>query len=344
MNIPMRLISLAFVLSLVFLAFVLSERPFVSRAETAAEMKPYTETIPGTDVKFDMVPIPGGKFMMGSPESEAGRGKDEGPQHEVEIKPLWVGKLEVTWNEYDIYAFQLDVKKRKEMKLEPPSDNDKSADAVTHPTPPYTDMTFGKGHDGNPAICMTHHSALEYCRWLSAKTGKTYRLLTEAEWEYCARAGGKGAYGAGDDPKALDDYAWHKGNAGKKPQPVGKKKPNAWGLYDMQGNVSEWVLDFYKKDAYAQFKDKPAVQPVVLPTAKEYPYISKGGSWQDQPEGLRIARRIVSDEDYSIQDPQLPQSIWWHTDALHVGFRICRPLEEQENLKGFASPIKKVER
>jgi formylglycine-generating enzyme required for sulfatase activity len=230
------------------------------------------------------------------------------------------------------------------MKLEPASDQDKTADAVTHPTPPYTDMTFGKGHDKNPAICMTHHSALEYCRWLSAKTGKNYRLLTEAEWEYCARAGGKGAYGMGDDPKALDEYAWSKENANKKPQLIGQKKPNAWGLHDMLGNVSEWVFDLYTKDYHEKLAGKVAVEPVVLPTPKEYPYISKGGSWQDKAEGLRIARRIVSNDDYSIQDPQLPQSIWWHTDALHVGFRICRPIDEKDELKGFVSPIKKTER
>ncbi|HLX64157.1 MAG TPA: formylglycine-generating enzyme family protein [Planctomycetota bacterium] len=310
------------------------------RCETAAEMKPYSETIPGTDVKFDLVPIPGGKFMMGSPETEAGRGKDESPQHEVEIKPLWVGTCEVTWDEYDVFAFQMDIKKRKQMQIQP-NDLDKAADACTRPTPPYADMTFGKGHDRYPAMCITHHAAMEYCRWLSAKTGKDYRLLTEAEWEYCARAGGTKVYGVTDDPKALDDYAWHVGNAGKKPHPVGQKKPNAWGLYDMEGNVGEWVLDLYQKDYFEQFKGKTAVTPVLLPTDKEYPYNAKGGSWQDKPEDLRVARRLPSNDDYSIQDPQLPQSVWWHTDALHVGFRICRPLEEQENLKGFRSPIKR---
>src|SRR6185295_18371418 len=79
------------------------------RAESASDMKPYTEIIPGTDVKFEMVPIPGGKFTMGSPESEASRNADEGPAHEVEIKPMWVGKCEVTWDEYDLYCFSLDI-------------------------------------------------------------------------------------------------------------------------------------------------------------------------------------------------------------------------------------------
>jgi len=306
-------------------------------------MKAYTEPIPGTDVKFEMVPIPGGTFLMGSPESEPGRNPDEGPQHSVEIKPLWVGKYEVTWDEYDLYCFALDIKKKKSLNVDfaTQSATEKNADAVTRPTPPYADMTFKKGHDGNPAICMTHHAAQEYCRWISAKTGKTYRLLTEAEWEYACRAGSKTAYSFGDDPKMLGDYAWFSENSNNGPKKIGTKKPNAWGLYDMHGNVSEWVLDHYKKDAYAQFKDKVAVQPVILPTTEEYPYVSKGGSWDDKPKDLRSAVRRKSDEDYSIQDPQLPQSIWWHTDAVFVGFRICRPLEEQANLKGFASPIKR---
>ena len=312
------------------------------RAETAPELKAYTEALPGTDIKFEMLPIPGGKFMQGSAENEPGRNADEGPRHEVEIKPMWVSKYEVTWDEFDVYAYSIDIKMKKNNNVDMAKQNatEKNADAVTRPTPPYTDMTFKKGHDRFPAICMTHHAAMEYCRWLAAKTGKPYRLLTEAEWEYACRAGSTTAYSFGDDPKDLGDYAWFMGNSNKGPKQVGLKKPNAWGLYDMQGNVSEWVLDFYKKDAYAEFKDKTAVQPVVLPNDKEYPYVSKGGSWDDKPKDLRCATRRASNDDYSIQDPQLPQSIWWHTDALFVGIRVCCPVQEQENLKGIKSPIK----
>ncbi len=112
------------------------------------------------------------------------------------------------------------------------------------------------------------------------------------------------------------------------------------GLYDMHGNASEWVLDHYTKDFYTQFAGKTTFNPVALPTDKEYPYVSKGGSFKQPVADLRSAARMGSNDDYSIQDPQLPQSIWWHTDASNVGFRICRPLEEQPNLKGFKSPIK----
>ena len=132
---------------------------------------------------------------------------------------------------------------------------------MTRPTPPYADETFGFGRNGQPVICITHHAAMEYCRWLSAKTGKIYRLPTEAEWEYACRAGTKTAYFWGDDPAKLDEYAWDVNNA-EKPMKVGKKKPNPWGLYDMHGNVAEWCLDHYVADAYKPFPtDKPTPGP-----------------------------------------------------------------------------------
>jgi formylglycine-generating enzyme required for sulfatase activity len=306
-------------------------------------MKPYAETIPGTEIKFEMLPIPGGTFTMGSPADEPKRSDNEGPQHEVEIAPFWMGKHEVTWEEYDQFAFSMDLKKKKregvDLAKQPASET--AADAVTRPTPPYADETFGFGRRGQPVICITHHSAMEYCRWLSAKTGKTYRLPTEAEWEYACRAGTKTAYSFGDDPENIGDYAWYVENA-EKPQPVGKKKPNPWGLYDMHGNVAEWCLDRFVADIYKTFASAGVVKgPVVLPTADEYPYVARGGSWDDDPDRLRSAARLASNLEWSVQDPQRPQSIWWHTDATFVGFRVVRPLEEQENLKGVKSLVVK---
>ena len=295
--------------------------------ENPPETKPYTETIPGSQVKFEMLPIPGGTFQMGSAQAE-----DEKPQHPVTVGPFWMGKTEVTWDEYDLFRL-------KEPPV--PARGEMAADAVTRPTPPYADETFGFPREGNPVISITHHAAMEYCAWLSAKTGNSYRLPTEAEWEYSSRAGTKTAYSFGDDPSKLGEYAWYLDNAGAKPHPVGKKKPNPWGLYDMHGNVAEWCLDRYSKSFYSALRQKlPALFPVLLPGEEEYPHVVRGGSWDDPRPRLRSATRRASDKTWNKRDPQDPQSIWWLTEAITVGFRVVRPLHEQENLRGFRSKTK----
>jgi formylglycine-generating enzyme required for sulfatase activity len=265
-----------------------------------------------------MVPIPGGVFLMGSLAGEKSRKDDEGPQHPVQVKPFWMGKCEVTWEEYDLYW---------------------KGDATTKPTPPYADETFGHGREGRPVLCITHHAAMEYCRWLSQKTKKMYRLPTEAEWEWACRAGTTTAYSFGDDPKMLGDYAWFEDNAEELTHPVGQKKPNPWGLYDMHGNVGEWCLDMYKPD-YSTFPlDKITLQPVFVPNADRFGHVARGGSWMDKPDKLRSATRRGSDKKWIKRDPQRPQSIWWLTDAEFVGFRIVRAVEEQDNLKGIKSTV-----
>jgi formylglycine-generating enzyme required for sulfatase activity len=172
---------------------------------------------------------------------------------------------------------------------------------------------------------MTQFAAKMYCKWLSAKTGRYYRLPTEAEWEYACRAGATTAYSFGDDPKDLDDYAWHDGNSDDKYHKVGRKKPNPWGLYDMHGNVAEWCLDQYVADGYKDGKDKLSVCPLA-PSTMPYPHVVRGGSWLDGAEVLRSAARRGSNKDWKMQDPQYPQSIWYHTDAEFLGFRVVRPL------------------
>jgi formylglycine-generating enzyme required for sulfatase activity len=172
---------------------------------------------------------------------------------------------------------------------------------------------------------MTQFAAKMYCKWLSAKTGRYYRLPTEAEWEYACRAGTKTAYWFGDDPKKLDTYGWYTGNSDDKYQKVCKKKPNPWGLYDMHGNVCQWVLDQYVADFYARSAGRVAVNPLAPPT-KEYGRVVRGGSWDDEPERCRSAARRWSNKDWKKQDPQLPQSPWYMTDANFVGFRVVRPL------------------
>ncbi len=310
----------------------------VAAAMTAVQPAPasYTETIPGTKVSFEMVAVPGGHFAMGSPDSEKGRAQDEGPQHDVELRPFWIGKTEVTWDEYDLFAFGMDLESPS--TAQPKSAPAAGADAVTRPTPPYGDESFGYGKGKQPAINMTWHAAMEYCRWLSAKTGKAYRLPTEAEWEYAARAGTKTAYSFGDDPRQLADYAWTRENSQERPHPVASKKPNAWGLFDMHGNVAEWILDQYDPAYYKSVKPGTA-GPVLLPGNRRFPYVSRGGSWDDDARLARSAARRGSAPEWSRRDPQSPKSIWWHTDATFAGFRVVRAVDEQDNLKSVRSRI-----
>ncbi len=298
-----------------------------ANAKSVQEMKVYTELVERTDSKLEMLPIAGGEFTMGSPASEAGRQDDEGPQHPVKVAPFWMSKFEITWDVYEIWMFDLDIQRRELAKAEP-NGRDRASEEYTlsQPTSPYTDMTFGMGKKGYPAICMTQLAARTFCDWLSAKTGRYYRLPTEAEWEYACRAGTKTAYSFGDDAGQLGDYAWYFDNAGEKYHPVGKKRPNPWGLYDMHGNVCEWVLDQHTTDFYGFSGAKVTVNPLAWPK-KEWSRVVRGGSWQDDPEQLRSAARLKSVEAWKQQDPQLPKSIWYLTDALHVGFRVVRPLE-----------------
>jgi formylglycine-generating enzyme required for sulfatase activity len=300
----------------------------------AEEMKPYKQSVKDTDVAFDMVPIPGGNFMMGSPDSEEKRVEDEGPQHLVKIEPFWMGKCEVTWQEYDCFRLCLD-KQRRDLAGAESNELDKTADGVTRPTKEYQPMDFKMGYDGKPAICMTQLSAKMYCKWLTEKTGIYHRLPTEAEWEYACRAGTTTAYSFGNDASMLEEYAWYYDNSDEKYHDVGTKKANPWGLYDMHGNVSEWCIDFYEADFYKQFNAKEAaVFPVAIPKS-EYPRVVRGGSWDDDPEFCRSAARNKSEEGWKTQDPQSPKSMWWLTDAPMVGFRIIRPLKQptEEEIK-----------
>ncbi len=285
--------------------------------ELADEVKkePYSVSIPGSRVSYEMIFIPAGDFVMGSPESEVGRAPDEGPRHRVEVAAFWMGEVPVTWNEFNLFMHGIEGYESEE-----------TVDAVSRPSPPYLDMTFGMGTDGFPAVSMTHHAANKYCQWLSAKTGHFYRLPTEAEWEYAARAGTETLWSFGDDPEDLDDFAWYRGNSGSQSRPVGQKRPNPWGFYDMHGNVWEWTLDQYRADRYEKFEDQVAVNPWEK-AATEYPRVVRGGSWNDGPLDLRSAARRASHPDWKMMDPQLPQSRWYHTNAPWLGFRIVRPLE-----------------
>jgi formylglycine-generating enzyme required for sulfatase activity len=289
----------------------------------AAAPEPFTETLPNTKVTFTMIPVPAGTFTMGSPDSEPGRGVDEGPRHKVTLKAFYIGAKEVTWDEYDEFAFSKDLLRKRKLGLTGPKD---AGDAVSRPTPPYADESWGWGKEQQPVVGITQYAAVKYCQWLSARTGKKYRLPTEAEWEYAARAGTTTAYSFGADPAALGDYAWFEGNSGEQPHVGGQKKANPWGLFDVHGNVAEWTGDRYDAGYYAT---SPEADPFNDPGKSLYPHVVRGGSWDDEPAGLRSAARRSSLEAWSRRDPQNPKSLWWHTDATFVGFRVVAELDNQ---------------
>jgi len=299
-----------------------------SKEQAESDMKEYTAMVPKTGASYSMVPIPGGTFLLGSPDGEADRQPDEGPQIKATVDPFWMGKFEVTWNEY--LPFQTNaVDRYKDGAKRTRDPADPPVEVVSAPTAPYMEMSFGMGQDGYPAISMTEHAALKYCQWLSAQTGHFYRLPTEAEWEYACRAGTTTAFHFGDDPAQLGDYAWYfdnsiEGYSDNQYQKVGTRKPNPWGLFDMHGNVMEWVLDQFSAQRHVEFGPE-ANNPWLKPTTL-WGRVAKGGSWYDDPPALRSAARRASVEQWKQTDPQLPKSIWYLTDAKWIGFRLVRPL------------------
>ena len=280
-----------------------------------ANFEAYQQTVPGSQIKFKMVPIPGGDFTMGTPASEKGRSAEEGPQRKVGISPFWMGATEVTHDEFLIFFNDESFVRNSKV------------DAVTRPTTQYIDLSWGMGKAGGfPFNSMSQLTAMMYCKWLYKKTGIFYRLPTEAEWEYACRAGTKTPYYFGSDPKMLDAHAWHAGNSDGKYHKVAQKKPNAWGLYDMLGNVAEWTLDQYDAKYLANLKDG-VKDPMTEPKSK-YPKTLKGGGYTESASQLRSGARFASDPSWNKRDPQIPKSKWWLTDAAAVGFRIVRPLQQ----------------
>ncbi|WP_244526847.1 formylglycine-generating enzyme family protein [Pseudozobellia thermophila] len=272
-----------------------------------------------------MVPIEGGTFLMGSPNTEKGRNSDEGPQRRVRVNSFWMGAYEITWEQYTQFLDD-NAQNISERSITLRDGSKMVVDGVATATPMYIDMSFGMGKEGYPAINMTQYAAAMYAKWLFAKTGRFYRLPTEAEWEYACRSGSNTAYHFGNDESQLAKYAWFKSNSNEKYHKVGSKSPNAYGLYDMHGNVAEWTMDEYKADYFKSLKGNPSSNPLFEPT-QLYPRSVRGGSWMDPAEDLRSANRHGSSKKWKQRDPQMPKSIWWLTDAPFIGFRLVRPKE-----------------
>ncbi|HTG99862.1 MAG TPA: SUMF1/EgtB/PvdO family nonheme iron enzyme [Vicinamibacterales bacterium] len=278
--------------------------------KTAGPPAAYKVTIPNTTVTYAMVPIRGGEFRMGAAGQNAKA--DEQPQHSVKVDAFWMQAHEVTWDAYLLFMFADQANERAKP--------DAIVDALSRPTAPYVEMSFGRGLKGFPAISMTQHAANKFAEWLSAKTGEYYRLPTEAEWEYACRAGTPTGIPSG----SIEDYAWHAKNSAAQFMSatyhnVGTKKPNAWGLYDMLGNVMEWTLD-----QYAPYPAAAQTNPWTKSTTS-YPHAVRGGSWNNDPSTVTCTARVASDASWKRQDPQLPKSLWYMTDAQWLGFRLVRP-------------------
>ncbi len=302
----------------------------------------YTEKIPGSAVSFDMIAIPGGTFQMGSSDNEKFRRDDEGPVRNVTVSPFFMGKVEVTWDEYWTFHMETASEGRiapsiiKERNL-----NAETPDAISGPTPPFGTPDQGWGGGMRPAITMTHYSAEIYCKWLSKITGKKYRLPTEAEWEYAARGGTEMPYFFGGSPKKYSDRGWwnkmfgpdtavinsfviYKLNSGMRTQEPSRVKENPFGLKNMLGNVLEYCSDWYAPDAYSK-TGASVTDPKGPEEGTEH--VIRGGNYTDDAADVRAATRYCTKtEEWLKTDPQQPKSIWWYSDIKGIGFRvICEP-------------------
>jgi formylglycine-generating enzyme required for sulfatase activity len=196
--------------------------------------------------------------------------------------PFLMSTTEITWDAYDPYAFRFDLTQEEQAA---------GVDAASRPSKPYGAPDKGFGHAGYPALGITFNAAEQYCAWLSRKTGRKFRLPTEEEWDFAARAGAKSE---GD----INKVAWYWDNTEDKTQPVGKLAANAFGLHDMLGNVQEWAVD-------------AAGKPVTC-----------GGSYRDKRPQIKFAQRAYQIPKWNENDPQIPKSRWWLSNAPYVGFRI----------------------
>ncbi len=222
----------------------------------------------GSSVSLEMVWIPGGTFQMGSPSSESGRGDDEGPVHTVDLDGFWMGKTEVTQEQYQVIM--------------------------------GSNPSHFKGAK-NPVEQVSWDDAMEFCGKLSQRTGQTFTLPTEAQWEYACRAGSQTRFHFGDSESQLEDYAWFAGNSGRQTRPVGQKRPNAFGLYDMHGNVWEWCADWFGD--YTSVRKKNPTGP-----ASGSRRVNRGGGWYGNSGYCPSAHR---DRD----EPEDRSSF--------LGFRVC---------------------
>lgn len=323
-------------------AAVIFEKP----AEVSA-FAPFTETIPGTSVSFRMLPIPGGQFTIGSPAGEPGRRQNEGPQRQVELSPFFMSEIQVSWDMYLAFFRETMSEGRSDASIGIAVRQIDGVDAISGPTPPWGSPDQGWGWGNRPAITMTYHAAETFCRWLSQKTGKNYRLPTEAEWEYAARGGTTTPYFFEGSPKRftrqtlrnrifgpdttnINSYVIFELNSLARTQNPDAVRANPFGLKNMLGNVWEFCSDYYAEDAFASYPENMVVKnPTGPATGTER--VIRGGSFRSDAFEVRAATRShTRHNDWLRTDPQIPKSIWWYSDVNDVGFRVVmewKPVE-----------------
>ena len=306
----------------------------------------FIETIPGTAASISMIAVPGGEFTIGSPEDEPFREDNEGPQRRVRISPFFMGEVEVTWDQFWAFYSETMSEGRTPPAVIYANNSRDDIDAVSGPTPPFGLPDQGWGMGSRPAITMTHYSAQTFCQWLSLKTGRKYRLPTEAEWEYAARGGTQTPYFFEGNPKKLSNegflksifkpdttgiysYAVYANNSGNRTQDPSDARPNPFGLKNMLGNVMEYCEDWYAEDAYMAIADGD-LDPKGPSEGTEH--VVRGGHYNSDASELRSASRSHTEhDDWLKTDPQNPKSIWWYSDVKGIGFRVV--CEVPENLK-----------
>lgn len=312
------------------------EEELYTKPAVVGEFLDYTEYIPGSGVSFEMVAIPGGSFPMGSPADEPLRDGDEGPVREVAVGRFFMGRAEVSWDEYLAFFRQTGAQgKTADAYLNAPRDD---VDGISGPTPPWGAPDQGWGRGKMPAITMTHHAAEVYCQWLSQVTGKKYRLPTEAEWEYAARGGTTTPYFFEGDPKrfvkqglrnrlfgvdtaVINSYVIYAVNSGARYGGPGDVMENPFGLVNMLGNVAEFCSDLYAEDAYSLYPDGAVYDPRGPDSGEEH--VIRGGSYRDDAGRVRCASREPTRTVAWLKtDPQNPKSIWWYSDCSFVGIRV----------------------
>ena len=291
---------------------------FLTLQDLSSKKNNFDQKLTEEGLSIQMVYIPEGKFRMGKDTLNS---LDYSPSNEVEISSFWISKFEITWDIYQLFMDQSDFDDKNNFFR---GDLVDKIDGLSGPTTPYIDMSFGMGKNNFPAVNMTHFAASKFCEWLSSKTGFYYRLPTEAEWEY--------ACSDEMDNLKIDNFSWNRHNSDQKYQMVGQKESNIYGLHDMLGNVAEWTSDIYNKDVYRKKRRKNPFES----GENKYPRVIRGGSWDDEPSNLKSYYRSFSTKELQKRDPQIPKSLWWNTDAPHIGFRIVRPYnKESQKLKNM---------